>query len=131
MVANIHSVQKVERELYIYVASDYCATGEGRTVSLLITRAYPRKEDYLVEPRFDFETGYHPGELKTTPSKIALREFYELFGDWYSHGAEVLTKEEFFHRYDCMTPVIVKNLINTDDPPGNFNWYTQGHYNFS
>ncbi len=42
-------------EPYVFVACDYSATGEGRTICLLVTRAYPYSEDYVKPSWFDEE----------------------------------------------------------------------------
>ena len=67
------------------IASDYSATGEGRTVMVLITRARARRDekqnDFEVEPSFT-ENGYNPGVEANTPEFRALREFTEEFGGY-------------------------------------------------
>lgn len=121
-------------ELYTFVVSDYYATGEGRTVSLLITRAYPRTEDYEVPPETIYTEGkYHfnPGVLKHGPAFRALREFAETFGGWYARGAEVLSWEEMKRRFGSYLPAFTENVVMSDDGPGNFNLHLQSHMNFS
>lgn len=119
---------------YVYVVGDYFATGEGRTMMFMITRAYPRTDDYEVNPSLDTDGEgqwiYVPGVLKNTPEQIALREFREEFGDWFGRCGEVVTKEEFFEN-DQMIPPFVRKMVDSDDPPGNFKWVTQCHFNFS
>src|SRR6056297_4078171 len=87
----------------VYVVSDYSATGEGRTVSVLVTRARARRDethnDFEVEPSFT-DDGYDPGVEKNTPEFRALREFAEEFNGFYAMGAEVLDRNEFFHRFE-------------------------------
>lgn len=122
-------------DMYVYVAGDYMATGEGRTIMLMVTRAYPRKEDYAVQPDFNVrEDGvweYVPGQLKGSRDDIALREFAERFGDWFGRCGEVVSKEDFFKRYDAMLPPFVRKMVDGPDHPGNFKWVTECHYNFS
>jgi len=123
-----------DKDLNVYVVCDYGATGEGRTVMTLITRARPRRDldDYEVEPSFT-ENGYDPGIEKTTPEERALREFKELFGGYYSIGAEVVDRNEFFDRYSNFVPGILYKLTDPDSenlPPG-FSWHGQLHLNFS
>ena len=121
-------------DLYTFVASDYYATGEGRTVSLLITRAYPRTDDYEVEPETIYSEGkYHfnPGVMKNGPAFRALREFAEKFDGFYARGAEVLTWENFKERYENYLPIFAEKIMTAEDGPGNFNLHLQLHMNFS
>ena len=110
-------------ELYQYIACDYYATGEGRTVCLLITRAYPRTDDY--------ETGETKPEVKNSAKFRAAREFTEEFGGWYAHGAETLTREEFLKRFGNHLPPHTEKILTGDDGPGNFNLKLQIHMNYS
>lgn len=66
-----------------YLVSDYYATGEGRTVCILITPAVP-----------------------------ADKEFLELFGDWYIRCAENLPKDVFFEKYGRYLPSFVLPIGN-------------------
>ena len=120
-------------DLYQFVVSDYFATGEGRTIMLLVTRAYPRKEDYETESHFDDNGKWHPGVLKEhhTPKVIAAREFIERFGGYYASGAENLPREEFLKRYGHHLPDYVKNMIEDPEQPGNLHFSQQFHFNFS
>jgi len=114
-----------DEELYQYLACDYFATGEGRTISLLITRAYPRADDY--------ETGETKPEVKNSAKFRAAREFSEKFGGWYLQGAENLPREEFLQRFGNHLPEYMTKLLNAEgeDRPGNLNFSTQIHMNFS
>jgi hypothetical protein len=121
-------------ELYQYLVCDYYATGEGRTVCLLITRAYPHTDDY--ETRGNFDHGvYTPGTLKKGMSDktIAAREFVAEFGSWYAQGAENLIREEFLKRFGHYLPDYVHNILNAEvgEIPGNFNFKQTLHINFS
>lgn len=119
---------------YVFLAIDYFATGEGRSTFLLVTRAYPRREDYEVEPRWDDETGYIPGVLKTTPTDIALREMRDKGVDpYFMQGVEELSREEFLLKYQNFLPEFVVKILNEDGSqgPGNFNYYVDVHYNYS
>ena len=116
----------MNEELYQFLACDYFATGEGRTVSLLITRAHPRTDDYE-----DVMTG----KLKQghTAKVRAAREFKELFGGWFLQGAENLSREEFIKKYGNHLPEYMTKLLEAEgeDRPGNLNFSTQIHLNFS
>jgi len=54
-----------------FVVCDYSATGEGRTICILITYALPRYEDYEVAP--SFERG-DDGKLIRVPGVLKLPE---------------------------------------------------------
>ena len=130
----------VEEEKYQFVFSDYFGTGEGRTVSLLITRAYPKDDDYEEDSRnksYMGEDGKFYFVMPTlkehrTPRYRAAREFAELFGGWHASGAEFLSRDEFLTRCGRFLPQhVVKFLEDTGDDSGNFNYYSQYHVNYS
>lgn len=110
-------------ELYQFLACDYYATGEGRTVYLLITRAYPWVEDYVGE--------YPDRTVKNTAEYRAAQEFTVKFGGFAAHGVENLTRSVFVERFGHLLPEYVKNILNSDDQPGNFNFAQECHLNFS
>lgn len=119
---------------YQYVYGNYMATGEGSTTMLMITRAYPRSDDYEIPAKFELKDGmwvFDPGVLKYTPTERALREFRERFGDWFGRCGEVVSKEEFFQLGRELIPPFVHEMIESDDPPGNFKWEVMCHCNFS
>ena len=119
-------------ELYQFLVCDYYATGEGRTVCLLITRAYARSDDY--ETPGDFVDGkFVPGTLKNSAKFRAAREFSEEFGGYYLQGAENLTREEFLKRFGNHLPPYIDKMLNPEpgEGPGNFNLKLQIHMNFS
>lgn len=94
----------------VYLVSDYSATGEGRTVSVMITPIYSKE-----------------GEAR----KIYIKDTFEgQFGDWFGLGVEELSKHEFEERYLWIMPEFVYTLISEDQPPG-FHWFSQVHFNFS
>jgi hypothetical protein len=118
----------------IYVVCDYSATGEGTTVMTLITRARPQSEDYVKESWTDSNGVWHfESETKNTPEERAKREFEDIFGSYYTIGAEILDRYEFFHRYSEMVPPMLYKLCDPESehvPPG-FNWHGSLHYNYS
>lgn len=119
---------------YVFLAIDYYATGEGRSIFLLVTRAYPCREDYEVQPDWDDETGYTPGVLKSTRTDIALREMRDKGCDpYFMEGVEELKREEFLTKYQSVLPEAVINILNETGnvAPGNFNYYVQLHFNYS
>lgn len=121
-------------ELYQFLACDYFATGEGRSVMLLITRAYPHTDDYETPSKFE-DGVYTPPVMKKghTPKVIAAREFADKFGGYYLQGAENLPREEFLKRFGHLLPEFALKLLNAegDERPGNFNFAQQFHFNFS
>lgn len=123
-------------ELYQFLVCDYFATGEGRTVCLLITRAYPHTDDYETPGHYDMDTKvYTPPTLKKGISHktIAAREFAEKFDSFYLRGAENLPREEFLKRFGHLLPEFAHKLLDAegDERPGNFNFAQQFHFNFS
>ena len=120
-------------ELYQFLACDYFATGEGRTIMLLITRAYPSTDDYEYHGHYNESRQWINGKLKEhhTPKVIAAREFIERFGGYFAQGAENLTREEFFKRFGHHLPDYVKKMIEDPDQPGNFHYEMSFHFNFS
>ena len=122
-------------EHYQYVFSDYSGTGEGRTMCVLITRAYPKRDDYEIQPDFvedaEGKPQYVPGKLKYSQKFIAAREFKERFGDFYIHFAENLSKEDFLTRCGRLLPEMVLKLVNSEDQPGNLYFAQEFHFNYS
>ena len=70
-----------------YLVSDYYATGEGRTVCILITPAFPKDG--------------------MSSKLVAAKEFLELFGNFYIRCAENLPKDIFFEKYGHYLPSFV------------------------
>jgi hypothetical protein len=121
-------------ELYQFLACDYFATGEGRSVMLLITRAYPHTDDYATPGKFEDGVYTLPTLKKGISDKtIAAREFADKFGGYYLQGAENLPREEFLKRFGHLLPEFAHKLLDAegDDRPGNFNFAQQFHFNFS
>jgi hypothetical protein len=103
--------------MFTYLVCDYSATGEGRTVSVLVQR------DYV------YERSYVDGENKTREERMRAA-FASTFGDFWAIGVEELTQKDFEEQYIWTMPEMVYDLITEDDPPG-FAWHTQIHFNFS
>lgn len=116
-----------------FVICDYSATGEGRTICILITYARPRNEDYEIQPTFERDDQgkmqYVPGTLKVSEEFILLREFAEIFGGYMAMGAEQLDQEKFLARCGHMVPQFVIKSIT--EPIGNFRYFAEIHYNLS
>lgn len=111
-------------ELYQFLVCDYYATGEGRTVMLLITRAYPRAEDR--DENYELKVGY-------TSKVIAAREFADQFGKWYLQSAENLPREEFVKKHGHHLPEYVHKILNAEgnERPGNFSFKLSIHFNYA
>ena len=124
----------MSEELYQFLACDYFATGEGRSIMLLITRAYPRQEDYETPGDYNFKTGeYTPPVLRDglTLKVIAAREFADEFGGYFLQGAENLPRGEFIAKYGNHLPDYVIKMLQDPDQPGNFNFKQSVHFNYS
>lgn len=118
----------------IYVVCDYGATGEGTTIMTLITRALPLSHDYIKPSYIDEDGRFHyESETVNTAEERALREFEEIFGEYFSRGAKILDRYEFFHRYEEMVPRVIYKMCDPNDehiPPG-FSWHGSLHFNYS
>lgn len=115
---------------YFFIINDNYATGEGRTISILITRAYPKYEDYAVRP--SEENGWK-GELKYPKELLAIREFSEKFGYWAAKGAESISYLKLLENYKEFIPEIVIRILNAEgnNVPGNFNYFQEFHINYA
>lgn len=121
-------------DLYSFVSSHYFATGEGSTTSLLITRAYPRHDDYEVPPETVYTDGkytFNPGVVKMGPGFRAIREFAEVFDGFVARGAEIHKYEEFMTKFGHHLPAYMQKNLTADEQPGNLSYSSQLHMNFS
>ncbi len=121
----------MSKELCKYVVVDYFATGEGRTIFLMITRARPTYNDYEVAPSFDDNWHYTPGTEKNTADERAIREMKEFAGDWFGLGAELLSRDDFVTRYGDMVPAVALNMSEGEDQPGNIVYKSMFHFNYA
>ena len=116
-----------------FIACDYSATGEGRTICVLITYINPRQDDYEVKPSFERNEQdklvLNPGTLKISENDILYRDFKEIFGGYLAIGAEYLDKDAFVKRFGRFVPEFVIKSIN--EPMGNFRYFAEIHYNLS
>jgi hypothetical protein len=106
-------------DYWIYMIADYFATGEGHTVSLMVTQALPRGDDYPSD-----------GSYKTVNTKAyrAVREFHKEFGTWQLYGLRFLSKEAFYAECAYYIPPVMMKLSNAKCYK---RFYTEVHYNFS
>lgn len=122
-------------DIYHYAYADYMATGEGRTISVLITRAYPRTEDYEELP--SLKNGWN-GTLKGDVKAIVQREMETHIGAYFAIGTEHLTRDEFILKAGRFVPDVVMKMSDyeanektTFGNPGNLKFFATFHYNFS
>ena len=123
-----------------YIVADYYATGEGRTISILITQPQFVKDDYEIEPHFtqsDDDVGYkyNPGVLKPghTEKVAVYRQFVEEFDGFYALGAENLDRGEFLNKFGKFVPEVVLKMTdsNDSDPLPAFHYKAQLYFNYS
>jgi hypothetical protein len=127
-----------EEDTLQFIASEYCATGEGLTICILITKAYPETKDYEEETQnksyMDNNKVFHfvmPALKKdSTPQSRAMREFVELY-DWYAKGAEFFTREKFITKFYQYLPEYITKCLRGPDDAGNFNYQFKFHVNYS
>lgn len=117
-----------------YLVSDYCATGEGRTVSIYVGHVDVRYSDYKTLPGFkavDGKNVWNPGELKADFSVEARlkAQFEEEFGDYFSIGVDILSEEQFLEGYRDFIPSFIMEKME-DKKLFNFVWKTQFHFNY-
>jgi hypothetical protein len=110
-----------EDPYWIYMIADYCATGEGHTVSLMVTQANARGDDYPP----DGPDRYKPVNTK---AYRAVREFHKEFGTWQLYGLRFLSKEAFYAECAYYIPPVMMKLSNAKCYK---RFYTEVHYNFS
>jgi len=108
-----------EDPYWIYMIADYFGTGEGQTVSLMVTQANARGDD------LDKENNYNPVNSK---EYRAVREFHEEFGTWQLYGLRFLSKEAFYSECAYYIPPVMMKLSNAKCYK---RFYTEVHYNFS
>jgi len=106
-------------EYWVYMLSEYGATGEGNTVCLMMTQATPYGDDFSDENR------YVP---INSQQYRAVRAFHEQFGTWYLHGLRFLSKEDFFTECAYYIPPVMMKLSNKNCYK---DFHTRVHYNFS
>lgn len=95
---------------YRFFVIDYLATGEGRSYWLKICRNYQKVDDRDRE-------------------KEKFEKFIGMGADYYMHGFEELTEEEFMKKYDTLVPHNVKMMLQRRDQPA-FTWETHYHFNY-
>jgi hypothetical protein len=109
--ANVEIPQNTEKPFYRFFAIDYVATGEGRSYWLKICRNYQAIDD----------------------KDRDLEKFAKFVGegaDYYMHGLEQPTEDEFLEKYGKLVPDYIIEMIARRDQPF-FIWETHLHFNYS
>ena len=113
-----------------YMVSDYAATGEGRTVSILIEALRPKDEEWARAPGFEAGRDYVEGELGVEEEAVLRRQFEERFDDWWARGMEVMSRREMMRDYGAHLPPAVADAIEKGGF-GGFSFFAQIHVNYS
>jgi hypothetical protein len=125
-----------------YVVSDYMATGEGHSLCILITMAYPQQDDYdrsgnksYTDENGKFHFEMPPLKEGVTPQTIALRQFKEEFGDYHMQSAQILSEEDFLEKHSKHVPAyilrVIENQRTPDKAAGNVYYASIIHMNYS
>lgn len=110
-----------------YLVSDYYATGEGRTISIMITRLIPKDDEWKNPPTYTYK--YYPGELRVSVEDVLKRQFSEQFGEYMAVGMEIIPERDFKEKYQKYVPELVMKMLKEES--GNFHYYSQFHINFA
>ena len=100
-----------KRPFYRFFAVEYFGTGEGMSFWLKVCRNYPPHNDR------DYD----------------LERFAKFIGEgaeYYLHGLETPTQEEFLEKYANLIPPYIVKMIDRRDQPG-FDWETHLYFNYS
>lgn len=121
----------------VYMGSDYYATGEGITVSLLVARPIPNEADIAVPSKLEQDdTGayvYVPPVLRdgVTERTMGLRLFIKEFDSWVARGVRFFTREQFLEEYSAHVPTSVRRILEDENLPPGFSWKQQLYVNYS
>ena len=136
------SAMTAEIDMLHYVVSDYMATGEGHSLCILITMAYPLHDDYdrTEDKSYTDENGKFHFEMPSlkkgvTPQTIALRQFANEFGDYHVQGAQIISEQDFLAKYSKQVPAYILKVIENqrfpDSAAGNVYYASIVHLNYS
>jgi hypothetical protein len=117
-------------DLNYYAAIDYSATGEGRTLFLMITRGNPIAEDWEDPP--SLKNGWF-GTLAVPPEKIIEREMAKRVDSYFMRGVQHYSRDEFLNAYQFYIPQVVIDMSNpeNENQPFNLIYFQEFHFNFS
>jgi hypothetical protein len=90
---------------YKFIVSDYYATGEGTTISLMIA------------PEFYGE-------------EYTKKHCKEVFTDYYASMCEEVSYEKFMEYKNHFPSIVMRYLTGEAEPPGGFYWVSQTYINF-
>ena len=107
----LEELAKTDESFYRFFVVDYLATGEGRSFWLMICRNYPFIGD-------------------KDRQKEKFKNFIGMGAEYYMHGFDELTEEEFMRKYDTLIPHHVKVQVYRRDQPM-FTWQQHLHVNYS
>lgn len=93
-----------ENSFFNYYAADYFATGEGRTIWIMIDRNYDKEQ--------------------------SLQDMKEFVGDYFEGSIEEYTEEDFLKWYKKLLPDSVKNMIEKKNVPM-MRFKQEFHFNYS
>lgn len=109
-----------EDEYWRFMIADEYSTGNGRTLSVLMSQALPSyPED------FDDEHKYTP---ITTQEYRAVREFHKYFGTYSLFGIKFVSREDFFEKYANLLPPALVDLKNKQCY---LHYHGELHFNFA
>jgi hypothetical protein len=92
-----------QEDQWVFLVSDTYGAEDGRTVCLMITRALPScKEDVIADGNSLIPTN--------SQNHRAKHQFCKEFGPWYSLSAEIISRGDFFNRYEEYLPEKLKEL---------------------
>ena len=100
-----------DKPFYRFFAIDYLATGEGRSFWLMICRNYP-----------------FIGDKDRQKEKFV--NFIGMSADYYMHGFEELTEDDFLDKYGKLVPDYIIEMIAHRDQPA-LDWETHFYFNYS
>ena len=100
----------MDEPFYRFFAIDYFATGEGKSYWLMICRNYPLIDD-------------------KDRQKDKFVNFIGMSAEYYMHGFDELTEEEFMQKYAKLIPEHVKVQVYRRDQPM-FTWQQHLHINY-
>ena len=98
-----------DKPFYRFFVIDYCATGEGRSIWLMICRNYNRGDDKDRE----------------------IEKFVKFVGigaGHYMHGFDELTEREFLDKYTRFMPNLIADMLQKKTIG---TWKTHLHFNLS
>lgn len=93
-----------ENAFFNFYVADYFATGEGRTIWIMIDRNYDTKQ--------------------------SLQKMKEFVGEYYERSIDKYTEEDFLKWYKHLLPDAIKNMIEREDVPS-MCFKQEFHFNYS